>query len=122
MTVKISKENKKKAAIAFRFFVSKCRETVQTSARNSTQSFFDMRMKNLGEMLDRLTTIVGSNSNIKRKMLGEILGEMLDRLTTIVWSNSNIKRKMLGEILGKMLDRLKNLSEILPFYQVDKFY
>ena len=49
--------------IVLRFFGSKCRETVQPSARISTQSFFDLRMKMLGEML------------------GEILGEMLDRLT-----------------------------------------
>ena len=55
--------------IAFRFFGSKCHETVQTSAQTPTQSFFDLRVKILGEMLDemldRLTTFVGSHSNIK---------------------------------------------------------
>ena len=40
--------------IVLRFFGSKCRETVQPSARISTHSFFDLRMKMLGEMLDHL--------------------------------------------------------------------
>ena len=63
MTVKISEEKvKEKAVFAFRFFGSKCGETVRTS----TQSFFDLRVKMLVEMLDRLTTIVGSHSNIKK--------------------------------------------------------
>ena len=63
--------------IVLRFFGSKCRETVQPSARISTQSFFDLRVKMLGEMLDRLTT----NFKHRKKMFGETLGEMLDRLT-----------------------------------------
>ena len=63
--------------IVLRFFGSKCRETVQLSVRISTHSFFDLCMKMLGEMLDRLTT----NFQHRKKMLGEMLGEMLDRLT-----------------------------------------
>ena len=71
--MKISEEiiEKEKAVIAFRFSGSKCFETVQPSGRTSWQSFFDLRVKMLGEMLD----------------------EMFDRLTTIVWSHSNIKEK-----------------------------
>ena len=75
--MKISEEKKKeKEVIVLRFFGSKCRETVQPSARISTHSFFDLRMKMLGEMLDRLTT----NFQHRKQMLGEMLGEMFDRL------------------------------------------
>ena len=63
--------------IVLRFFGSRCRETVQTSARISTHSFFDLRMKMLGEMLDRLT----NNFQHRKTMLGEMLDEMFDRLT-----------------------------------------
>ena len=58
--------------IVLRFFRSKRRETVQPSARVSTQSFLDQRVN----------------------MLGEMLGEMLDRLTTNFKHQKNVRRNV----------------------------